>query len=291
MKIGFIGLGTMGKGMVQNLLKNNFEVVAYNRTRSKGEDIKSENFSMVDFPKNLVDCDMIFICVSNDNSLQEVLFNEKGLFESLTSKSVLVDSSTTSIDMTQKILDQCNKLGVKFIDAPVTGGRIGAETGNLFFMYGDSNNIFEKYKLVFEAMGNRFKKCGDATYGQRAKLALNVTQSMLLESYLEGVTLAVKNGVPIETIMYIFENSFAQTKMSGTMPKIRDKNFKQNFKLGLMRKDIGLAQREIEKLNLNLPFAKKISEIYDEAINQGYIEKDFTVISRIIERNNNFIIN
>jgi 3-hydroxyisobutyrate dehydrogenase len=286
MKIGFIGLGTMGKGMILNLLKNNFEVVCYNRTKSKADDIKNSNFSMVDHPNELHNCNIVFVCVSNDESLQHVLFNKNGLFETF-KNNVLVDCSTTSIDMTQKILVECESKNIKFIDAPITGGRNGAETGNLMFMYGDSHNVFDTYKKLFESMGKKFVNCGNTTFGQRAKLALNVTQSMILESYLEGVTLAVKNGVSLETIMYIFENSFAQTKMAGVMPKVKSKDFSQNFKLNLMRKDIGLAQTEIEKLNLDMPFAKKISDIYDKAISKGYGDEDFTAVSKIIEENNN----
>src|SRR3990167_1009683 len=100
--IGFIGIGTMGKGMIENLLKNNFNVFAYNRTRAKAEAIKNGNLNIADYPKELPGkAEIIFTCVSNDNALRGVLFSENGLFKTLNKKNILVDSGTTSAELTK----------------------------------------------------------------------------------------------------------------------------------------------------------------------------------------------
>src|SRR3989338_5572004 len=108
--IGFIGTGTMGRGMVENLLKNNFNVFACNRTRSKAEAIKHKNFNIADNPKELPEkCEVIFTCVSNDDALKDVLFSENGIFKTLNGKNVLIDCGTTSAELTKEIYEKAKE--------------------------------------------------------------------------------------------------------------------------------------------------------------------------------------
>jgi|APSaa5957512622_1039677.scaffolds.fasta_scaffold51710_2 3-hydroxyisobutyrate dehydrogenase-like beta-hydroxyacid dehydrogenase len=286
LQIGFIGLGTMGKGMVKNLLKNDYKVVCYNRTKEKGNDITHENFSMVDNPSEVCPGSaMIFTCVTNDEALNEILFEKNGIFQTLNSDNILVDSSTTSIEFTQKIYEECDKRYVSFFDAPITGSKLGAENGTLMFMYGGDKNLFEKCKKVFVAMGQRFVHCGKNTYGQRAKISLNLVQSLIMQSYYESVILALKNGVPLNAILEIFDNSGAKNVVASVKnPSLRNRDFSVNFKLELMRKDLHLADNEIKKLDLNLPLSKQISKVYDKAYDMGLGQEDFLATIKLLEK-------
>lgn len=182
--VGFAGIGTMGSGMSRNLVKAGFNVFVYNRTRSKAEAI--EGATVVDTPAELCSkAEIVLMCVSNDASLKDILYSEKGIMSTISSDNILIDGSTTSVELTAEIAKKCAEKGAAFLDAPVTGGIKGAVEGTLLYMVGGPKETFEKYRHVFEAMGKRLVYCGPNTYGQRMKIALNLTQAMTLESYLE----------------------------------------------------------------------------------------------------------
>src|SRR3989338_11320110 len=170
--IGFIGIGTMGKGMVENLLKNGFNVFAYNRTKSKAKAIKHKNFNIVDNPRELPGkTNIIFTCVSNDDALEEVLFSGKGVFQTIKENNILIDCGTTSAELTKKIYGKAKEKNAEFLDAPITGSKIGAETGQLVFMVGGNKEIFDKCAPLWNAMGKKAVYCGESGNGQKAKYA------------------------------------------------------------------------------------------------------------------------
>lgn len=286
-KIGFIGIGTMGKGMVQNLLNAGFRVYAYNRTKEKLASIKHPNLVVVNSPKESCgQSDIIIICVSNDAALKNVLFSENGVFKALNKNKILVDSGTTSVDLTEKIMQECRAIDVEFIDAPITGGKRGAENGTLMFMVGGRKDIVDQCMSIFNAMGKRVVYCGVNGHGQKAKIALNLAQSLMLQSHLEGITLGVKNGVPLEKMLEVFENSGAKSGVGfGKMPSILKRDFSPSFKLELMNKDVNLAMQEINKLGLDLPLSKKLLSVFQQAMGNGWQEEDFVSIVKLLERN------
>ncbi len=286
-KIGFIGTGTMGKGMVQNLLNAGFRVYAYNRTKEKLNSIKHPNIVVVNSPKESCEqSDVIITCVSNDAALSDVLFSETGVFKALNKTKILVDSGTTSVGLTEKITQECEAINAEFIDAPITGGKTGAENGTLMFMVGGRKDIVDKCTTIFNAMGKRIVYCGTNGHGQKAKIALNLTQSLMLQSHLEGIMLGVKNGVPLESMLEVFENSGAKSGVGfGKMPSILRRDFSPSFKLELMNKDVNLAMQEINKLGLDLPLSKKLLNVFQEAMKKGWQEEDFVSIVKLLEQN------
>lgn len=282
--VGFAGIGTMGFGMSRNLVKAGFQVFVYNRTRQKAEAISGA--TVVGTPAELCDkAEIIFTCVTNDDALRNILFSKDGIMDNLSSNNVLVDSSTTSVSLTDEIAGKCGQKNAEFLDAPVTGSKKGADSGTLVFMYGGRKQIFENYRNVFEAMGKIFVHCGENTYGQRMKIALNITQSMVLESYLEGVVFALKNGVPLSAITEVLNNSGAKSNVADSkMPSIIKHDFTPVFFLELMNKDMGLANQELEKLGLNLPLANAVINVFREAMAKGMAKEDFTAIAKLLEQ-------
>ena len=281
MTIGFIGAGTMGKGMILNLAKKGEKVIVYNRTRRAAEELKSENISVANGFRDIAKADIIMVCVSNDKSLEDVLF--KGLFHENIKGKILIDSSTTSPEMTLKISEEAKKKGFEFMDAPVTGGKQGADNGQLVFMVGGDKKIFEKCKPTLDKMAKICIHCGPITYGQRAKISLNLMQSLILESTLEGLILARKNGVSLETMELILENSGAKSGIgTGKLALIKSRDFTQTFKQELMHKDVRLADSERKKLGLHLPLTEAILEVFDRAAVRS--QEDFATIVKDLEK-------
>ena len=288
--IGFIGIGTMGKGMVENLLKNGFNVFAYNRTRSKAEAIKHKNFNIVASPKELPEkTDVIFTCVSNDDALKEVLFSENGVFKALNKNNILVDSGTTSLELTKEMYEKVKRKNAEFLDAPITGSRIGAESGQLLFMVGGNKKIFEKCMPLWNAMGKKAVYCGKNGAGQKAKYALNLAQTLILEGYLEGLIFAIKNNVPIEAMIEILDNSGAKNGVASfKVPYITKRDFNPHFKYKLMHKDLKIAEKEMQKLNLNLPLSKEIFKQFKKGHEKGLDEEDFCSLVKLLEEEAGF---
>tara|TARA_Y100000310_G_scaffold47186_1_gene43793 strand:- start:20056 stop:20940 length:885 start_codon:yes stop_codon:yes gene_type:complete len=283
--IGFIGIGTMGKGMVDNLLKNGFNVFAFNRTKAKAEAIKHENFNIVDNPKDLSEkADVIFTCVSNDDALKDVLFSENGVFQTINEKNILIDCGTTSAELTKEIYEKAKEKNVEFLDVPITGSKLGAEGGQILFMGGGNKEIFDKCEGLWNAMGKKAIYCGTTGFGQKAKYALNLTQSLILESYLEGLIFGLKNGVPIDAMKDVLENSGANNGV-GTfkVPYIMKRDFNPHFLFKLMHKDLKIAEKEMQKLNLELPLTKEIFKQFQKGHEKGLDEEDFSSIVKLLE--------
>ncbi len=284
--IGFIGIGTMGKGMVENLLKNNFKVFAYNRTKEKAKAIKHKNFNLVDNPKELPGkTEVIFTCVSNDDALKEVLFSDNGVFKMIKENNILIDSGTTSSELTKEIYSKAKEKNAEFLDAPITGSKIGAETGQLVIMVGGKKEIFEKCMPLWNAVGKKAVYCGSNGAGQKVKHVLNLAMSLILESYLEALVFAMKSGVDISPIMEVLDNSGAKNGVASfKMPYIMERNFKPaHFLYKLMYKDLKIAEKEINDLGLNLPLSKEIFKRFQKGHEKGLDEEDFCSLVKLLE--------
>src|SRR3989344_2990249 len=264
--IAFIGAGTMGSGMINNLVKNEFKVKFYNRTP---KEIDGASYTSL---KNL-EADVFFICVSNDEAV-------KNLFEKLNLQpgNIFVDTGTTSLELTEWLKEQCKEKDVEFLVAPITGSKTGSESGNLLFMVGGDKNVFDELHEEFEAMGKKAVYCGITGNGQKMKHALNLTQSNLLQGYLEGITLSLKQGLKLDAILEVMQNSAANNGV-GTfkIPYIRKRDFTPHFLLNLMHKDLKLAEEEIKELKLNLPISSQTIKVFEEAM-KHYSTEDFSAI-------------
>jgi 3-hydroxyisobutyrate dehydrogenase-like beta-hydroxyacid dehydrogenase len=274
-KISFIGAGTMGYGMVTQLVQAGFDVQFYNRTLKEIEGAASVNLEDLSG-------DIIFICVSNDNAVKEC-------FEKVNFKEgqIFVDCGTTSLQLTKELQAMCNEKGCSFLDAPITGSKLGAESGNLTFMVGGKKEVFDMLEEEFAVMGKIAVYCGEATYGQKMKHALNLTQSNILQGYLEGIILCLKLGVPLEATISVMENSGAKNGVgSFKTPYIQQRDFAPHFLLNLMYKDLKLAESEINDLGLDLPISKKTISVFQEAMDKGLGKEDFVAIVKLLEEKN-----
>ena len=272
----------MGKGMALNLAKHGFDVIAYNRTKRKADEIAGGKIKAAGTLLDVCSANVIFTCLPSDVALLEAFTT---LQHPLKGK-ILIDCSTTSIDVTQQIAQKAHENGFSFIDAPITGSKLGAEKGTLMFMLGGEKKVIDGCIPIFQAMGKHFVHCGKNTFGQRMKIALNVTMAMMLESYLEGVVLAMKNGLPLHTIQEVFDNSAAANGIaSWKMPLIKERDFSDpHFMAKLMHKDILLAEQERKKLGLHLPLAEQMLPVFQEVMNRGEGNDDWSTIVKTLEK-------
>ena len=279
--IGFIGVGTMGRGMASNLAKNGFKVIAFNRSRQKIADLGSDGMRIADSLEEALKADAVITCLPSDDAVRSVYFKQ-GFLGSLMGK-IALDCGTTSLELTQEIANACKKEGVEFLDSPITGSKLAALGGTLTFMVGGKKELFERCEPIYKAMGKTWVHCGPITYGQRAKIALNMTQSLILESYLEGIVFARKMGVPLQAIVDVMENSGAKSGVGlFKLPYIRKGDFEAHFRLNLMHKDLMFADREMKKLGLSLPLAKEILSVFGEAMDRGH--EDIATIAKTLEK-------
>ncbi|TPV92291.1 MAG: NAD(P)-dependent oxidoreductase [Myxococcales bacterium FL481] len=286
-QIGFLGLGTMGQGMVANLLAAGYDVCGYNRTPGRASALVAAGMLEARAPQDCVErADIAILCVADDSAVRAVALGPEGVVASLAAGSVLVDTGTTSLAMTTELADACSDRGVRFVDAPITGSKLGAQRGALTFMVGGAVPDVEQLHPLFQAMGRHVVHVGEAVgAGQSAKYCLNMTQSVVLQGVLEGYALAGRLGVRVEKLAEIFENSAGKTGVgSFKTPYLFNGDFTPHFRLALMHKDLHLALAEAHRAGIPLPAASATCHIYDQSVAEGLGDEDFLAVAKLVER-------
>ena len=283
--VAFLGLGTMGTGMVSCLARAGFEVTAYNRTPSRIEPLLGLGVKGSARPKEAVrQASIVIVCVADDTAIHDVLF-ERDAISYMAEGSLLIDCSTTSLDATEAIHAQCLGRGIEFIDAPITGSKLGAESGNLTFMVGGPPSRVERAKPLFEAMGKHVIHAGERIGdGQRTKYCLNMTQAIVLQGVLEGYALAEAQGLSYEVMEEVLNKSAGKTGVGGfKTPFLKEGDFTPHFRLDLMQKDLHLALIEASAHRVPLPLARAIATVYDTAAQQGLGAEDFLATAKLLQ--------
>src|SRR5947209_15071549 len=208
MRIAFLGLGIMGKPMAQNLAKAGHEVTAWNRTPGK----KVDGARVVGTPKEAAqDAEIVWICVSDTAAVEQVLFGKDGAFEALKPGVIVVDSSTILPSASLKFAERVRQKGGEFVDAPVTGSKVGAETGQLIFIVGARQETFDKLQSFFSVMGKSAVRVGENGKGLAAKLSMNLMIALTFEGFAEALVLAKKQGVDLQPLMSLINQSMVRS--------------------------------------------------------------------------------
>ncbi|MBX2811825.1 MAG: NAD(P)-dependent oxidoreductase [Myxococcales bacterium] len=286
--VTFLGLGTMGSGMAIQLHQAGFRVTGYNRTYARTEALLSEGIIGA---RNLIpaiqQAESIILCLSDDHAIDELLFTH-GVIHQISANTLVLDCSTTSLATTKKLHQACLARGSRFLDAPVTGSKLGAETGQLTFMVGGETEDLQAAQPLFDAMGRYVVHAGpNVGDGQRAKYCLNMTQAIVLQGVLEGYALAKAQGLSIEVMEDIFEHSAGKTGV-GTFktPYLKEQDYTPHFRLDLMQKDLHLALSQASDARLPLPLARAVSTLYDLAARNGLGPEDFLATAKLIAHPN-----
>lgn len=282
MRVAFLGLGIMGSAMAANLVKADHEVAVWNR--SPGKQVQGARLATT--PGDAArDAEVVWICVSDTKAVERVLFGEDGVEQSLRPGMVIVDSSTISPSATRHFADRVRARGVDYVDAPVTGSKIGAENASLIFIVGGDEAVIEKIRPLFDAMGEQLFRMGETSKGQTAKLVMNLQIALIYEGFAEALTLAAKLGLDAETLIPLIQASMIRSGVVDyKAPFILKRDFTPNFPLRLMHKDIHLALDAAREARVKLPGLETVEEIYDVASEDGHQDLDYAATLTLLEK-------
>ncbi|MBF7070629.1 NAD(P)-dependent oxidoreductase [Aliarcobacter butzleri] len=260
-KIAFIGVGVMGKFMVSNLLKNGFEVSIYARNKAKVEDSIKEGAIFCESIKKCVqNKDAIITIVGYPKDVEEVYLSQDGIINSASQNSYLIDMTTTTPTLSVKIHEEAKKKNLKALDAPVSGGDIGAKNATLSIMVGGEKEDFEACKKLFEAMGKTIVYAGNAGSGQHTKMANQIAIAGVMAGVSEAIAYGKKMGLDIPTMLASISNGAAQSfHLTNNAPKMYKREFEPGFYIKHMVKDLKIANQEMP----NLKVLKDVLEIYE----------------------------
>lgn len=270
-KIGFIGVGIMGKSMVRNLMKAGFELHIYARTRSKVEEVISEGAIFHETIADCVkDCDAVITIVGFPVDVEEVYFDKGNILDSAKEGAYLIDMTTTSPMLDQKIAEEGTKRGFHVLDAPVTGGDTGAKAGTLSILVGGSREDYEACMPLFKAMGTNINYQGAAGSGQHAKLANQIMIAGTLSGVCEALTYAKAKGLDLQTVLNSVSTGAAGSKQLDTFgPKILAGDYAPGFFMKHFIKDMKLALTEANMSGLSLEVLSLVLSNYEELAQEG----------------------
>ncbi len=282
MRVAFLGMGIMGRPMAANLVKAGHEVSIWNRTA--GKDVEGARTAST--PAEAVrGVEVVWMCVSDTKAVENVLFGPSGAEEALTEGMIIADSSTISPSATLRFAERVKRRGVHYVDAPMTGSKIAAESGNLIFMVGGDEPILASLAPLFQAMGKQVFHMGDTSKGQATKLAMNLQIALIYEGFAEALTLATKLGVDINRLMPLVQASMVRSGVVDyKAPFIMKRDFSPNFPLRLMLKDIHLTLEAAKEARVRLPGLEAVEEVYDLAAEEGHQDLDYAATLTLLEK-------
>jgi 3-hydroxyisobutyrate dehydrogenase/2-hydroxy-3-oxopropionate reductase len=282
MHVAFLGLGIMGRPMASNLAKAGHDVTVWNRTPAKDVEGAKTAASPAEAAQG---AEVVWLCVSDTKAVEDILFGAQGVHQALSAGQLIVDSSTISPSSTRQFAQRVAAKGVQYVDAPVTGSKMGAESGTLIFIVGGPEAAIEKIKPLFAATGKKFFRMGETGKGQAAKLAMNLQIAMIYEGFAEALTLAAKLGIDAETMMPLIDASMVHSGVvEYKAPFVLQRDFSPNFPLRLMLKDIRLALAAAKEARVKLPGLETVEEIYDMAAEEGHANLDYAATITLLEK-------
>ncbi|HUJ39503.1 MAG TPA: NAD(P)-dependent oxidoreductase [Candidatus Acidoferrales bacterium] len=281
-RVGFIGLGLMGKPMGLNLLKAGFPLTVWNRTRARTEALAAAGAGVGASPREVGErSDVVITIVSDPPALEAVLWGAEGALGSMKRGSVLIDSSTVSPALARRVAAECAQRGIEFLDAPVTGGTWGAEKGELVFMIGGKAETLERVRPVFEAMGKRFFHLGENGAGQTVKLAMNLILALEVQALCEALALVGGSGVAGEKLVEVMQASMARAPVLDVKaPLILEHKYAPSFPLRLMHKDVSLALELGNQTGVALPAGAAAREVYNYVLGRAKEDLDYAAIAK-----------
>ena len=271
-KIGFIGVGIMGKSMVRNLMKAGFELHIFARTKAKVEDVIEEGAVFHESIKECVDgCEAVITIVGFPQDVEEVYFDKGNILDSGKEGAYLIDMTTTSPMLAKKIWEAGSKKGFHVLDAPVTGGDTGAKAGTLSILVGGEKEDYEACMPLFQAMGTNINYQGEAGCGQHAKLANQIMIAGALSGVCEALTYAKAKGLDLQVLLDSVSTGAAGSKQLDTFgPKILAGDFAPGFFMKHFIKDMKLALTEANMSGLCLDVLSQALANYEELAAKGY---------------------
>jgi len=282
MRVAFLGLGIMGQAMATNLVKAGHEVTVWNRTPGK----LVEGAGVAPTPAAAAQgAEVLWLCVSDTYAVQEVVFGKEGAVSALNEGMIIADSSTISPAATVKFAQHVAEKGAAWVDAPVTGSKIGARDGTLVFIVGGDEGPIDRLKPLFAAMGKKIFRMGGIGKGQATKLVMNLQIALIYEGFAEALTLATKLGVDSQQLVDLIGATMVKSGVvEYKAPFILARDFTPNFPLRLMHKDIRLTLEAAKEARVKLPGLETVEELYEMATEDGHKDLDYAATLTLLEK-------
>ena len=286
-KIGFIGLGVMGFPMAGHLSKVN-SVAVFNRTKEKIIAWQRSHDGIVcESPEHLGEiCSQVYLCIGDDDDVREVVAGEKGLVNSLKSGSIIIDHTTTSASLSREMYETCKKLDIDYIDAPVSGGQVGAEQGELTIMAGGNEEAYDEAKSVFSIYSKFSKLMGGSGSGQLTKMVNQICIAGLVQGLAEGIHFSQKAGLDTKEVIDVISKGAAQSwQMVNRWETMLLDQYEHGFAVDHMRKDLRIAIEEAKSNSAKLEVTELIDFFYKEIQNMGGNRWDTSSLLRRLQNN------
>jgi 3-hydroxyisobutyrate dehydrogenase len=286
MKIGFIGVGVMGGPMVLNLMKKGFEVSVYTRTKEKAASVVAAGAQWCD---SVAACaagrDVVITIVGYPKDVEEVYFGKGGILDSADKGATLIDMTTTSPKLSERIYAAAKEKGMTSLDAPVSGGDVGAQKGTLAIMVGGDREAFDRMAPVFAAMGTNIRYQGGAGCGQHTKMANQIAITGCIASVCEAIAYAKRCGLdPQDMFDAISTGAAGSWQLTNNGQKIIDGNYAPGFYVKHFIKDMNIALEEAQARGMALDVLKLVRDKYDELAAQGGQDDGTQALIKVIDR-------
>jgi 2-hydroxy-3-oxopropionate reductase len=291
LKIGFIGLGTMGTPMTEHLIKAGHQLYVYTLGKMP-EAIATSSATQCITSKGVAErADIIFLMVPDTPDVEAALFGENGIAAGLSTGKVVVDMSSISPIATKVFAKKINDLGCDYLDAPVSGGEVGAKNATLSIMVGGSEAVFEKIKPLFELMGKNITLVGGNGDGQTAKVANQIIVALNIEAVAEALLFASRAGADPARVRLALMGGFASSKILEVHgDRMVKRTFDPGFRIELHQKDLNLALSSARALGVSLPNTATAQELFNSCVAHGGRAWDHSAMVRALEKLANFEI-
>ena len=287
-EIGWIGTGVMGKSMCKHLLKAGYSLSIFNRTKSKTDELISSGAKYASPQEIAQKCDAIFLMLGYPQDLEDVIFNKDGIIKYLRPGTCLIDHTTSSPKLAERIYQECKAKCVFSLDAPVSGGDIGAKEGKLVIMAGGDQEAFDKMVPVFAKYGTNIKLMGGPGKGQHTKMVNQIAIVNNMQGVVESLIYAYKAGLDLEKVIEtIGGGAAASFSLNNLGPRMLKRNFDPGFYVEHCIKDMDIALEEAKRMNLCLPGLALVKQFYQSLAANGGGKMGAQALLLVLEKLNN----
>jgi 2-hydroxy-3-oxopropionate reductase len=283
--VGFIGLGIMGRPMALNLIKAGHRLVVHNRTAAKQDELVRAGATAAGSPREVAAQSGVIVTIVNDSpDVERVIAGPDGVLAAIRPGTLVIDMSTISPEVTRRLARRLKEKGASMLDAPVSGGDVGAIQGTLSIMVGGDAPDFERARPLFEAMGKKIVHVGGNGAGQVTKAANQVAVAGIIAAVAEALVLGARGGVPPEKIIDALSGGMAGNRvMEVKREKFLTHQFTAGFRTELHHKDLGIALAAAREMGVVLPITALVDQFFLAVMRKGYGGEDDSALMRVIE--------
>lgn len=284
--IGFIGTGVMGNSMASNIMAGGYKLLVYNRTKSKADNLVKAGAKWKDSVADLAkEADVVISIVGYPKDVEETYLGENGVVNNVKPGNIIIDMTTSKPSLAKKIYKAAKEKGIYSLDAPVSGGDVGAKNGVLSIMVGGDKEIFEKVRPIFEFMGKNIVWQGPAGSGQHTKMCNQIAIAANMMGVCEAMAYAKKSGLNPETVLESISVGGASSwSLSNLAPRMIKGDFKPGFYVKHFVKDMNIALDEAKEMNLETPALKLSKSLYDELVSENKGDCGTQVLYKLLDK-------